>query len=400
MNDSFDFLNQYSQSETPAQQDFNEEYVGLTVRADAECQVLCDGDFLFILNANQIVKEKVPVGEHILQFVSVGSPDIVIEKVVSFPEAGKSYLVIVNEFKQVLAETRNKVDANTVLTIDFTGKRDGKGTYTGLLKDGKPEGKGKVEFKDGSIYEGDFHNGWRDGEGVHTFADGDVYAGSFKDDLRTGHAVRTYKNGDVFEGEFEDGLILKKPSVFKWANGDRLECSGWDNGPHGKGTYYWKDGNKENVILCHGHDITRFEETKHGIGLLSTSTYSFPYDVVPGEAVKVLREEADRGYDVAQVKLGFCYLYGVGMERDKQEGLKWYQKAADQGNVEAQLFWGNAYKYGMFDVDMSIGDAIVWFWKASEQGDPEASQVLERLIERNGVEFINGILQEKGLCSD
>ena len=82
--------------------------VYLTVRADADCRVLCDGDSLFLLHANSIEKVNAPAGQHILQFISIERPNVIIEKIVDFPEAGKNYLVLVNEFKTQLTELANK----------------------------------------------------------------------------------------------------------------------------------------------------------------------------------------------------------------------------------------------------------------------------------------------------
>jgi TPR repeat protein len=84
--------------------------VNLTLRADAECQVTCDGDFLVLLNPNQIVKEKAPTGQHILQFISISNPDILVEKIVDFPDAGKNYLVLVNELTTLMKESNVNTD--------------------------------------------------------------------------------------------------------------------------------------------------------------------------------------------------------------------------------------------------------------------------------------------------
>ena len=123
----------------------------------------------------------------------------------------------------------------------FTTKLGGKGTYVGPLKDGKPEGKGKVVFDSGSVYEGDFHNGWRDGEGVHTFANGDRYEGSFKEDMRTGQAEYIFKNGDVYEGVFLDGKLTGNGKV-KYADGSVYEGDLKDMIREGRGKCTWVDG--------------------------------------------------------------------------------------------------------------------------------------------------------------
>lgn len=107
-NNYFDFLDQNSQQEQPANNTpTNDGSVNLTARADADCQVVCDGDFLFLLNANQIAKEKAPVGQHILEFVSIDHPEISVEKIVDFPEPGKNYLVVVNELSKLISDSQS-----------------------------------------------------------------------------------------------------------------------------------------------------------------------------------------------------------------------------------------------------------------------------------------------------
>ena len=72
-NNYFDFLEQNAQQDKPANEEpKNDGTVNLTVRADAECQVVCDGDFLFLLNANQIVKRRpLPVSISCSSFLSI-----------------------------------------------------------------------------------------------------------------------------------------------------------------------------------------------------------------------------------------------------------------------------------------------------------------------------------------
>lgn len=114
---STDYLNFLEQNSSknesvPADVPASNDFVNLTLRADAECQVLCDGDFFVLLNANQIVKEKGPTGQHILQFISISRPDIQVEKIVDFPDAGKNYLVLVNEFTALMKEPETKMSVS------------------------------------------------------------------------------------------------------------------------------------------------------------------------------------------------------------------------------------------------------------------------------------------------
>ena len=76
----------------------------ITIRVDAECLLQCDGEFVDIqLKAGQVTKTELPVGQHLLEFISTENPSIKVEKMVDFPESGKSYLVMVNELKAAIA---------------------------------------------------------------------------------------------------------------------------------------------------------------------------------------------------------------------------------------------------------------------------------------------------------
>ena len=54
------------------------------------------------------------------------------------------------------------------------------------------------------------------------------------------------------------------------------------------------------------------------------------------EAVKWYTKAAKQGDAKAQCNLGFCNEHGVGVGKDKKEAVKWYTKAADQGNESAK----------------------------------------------------------------
>ncbi len=392
----FDFLEQNS-SDNPASStpgNNNEGMVNLTTRADAECQVVCDGDFLFLLPPNQIIKEKAPVGQHILQFISTEYPDVVVEKVVDFPEAGKNYLVIVSEFKTLIAEKEKQVaklesPAETIATIDFTAKLGGKGKYTGQIKDGKPEGRGKVIFESGNVYEGEFRNGWRHGKGVITFANGEKYEGDSVEDMRTGHGIYTYVNGNKFEGEFLDGDIQNKPNIFTWANGDRLECEGWDNGSTGKGIYTWANGAKEEQIWFHGNNVRNVNLIKDYI--VETNDKGFIISMAPvvfkNHLDKFIFPAARKGNNSAQYILGVVYSKGIGLtginglqeiglHHDEGEALKWFKLAMEGGLAEAEYKFGDIFNAGLFGFQRNMETALKYYLQAANKGLPAAQNAV------------------------
>ena len=89
----------------------------VTVRADADCFLLCDGEYLDIqLEAGKLTKVQVPTGHHLLEFLYTEDPDIKVEKNVDFPKAGGSYLVIIKDLKaavDVAEEAKRKAEEKT-----------------------------------------------------------------------------------------------------------------------------------------------------------------------------------------------------------------------------------------------------------------------------------------------
>ena len=61
------------------------------------------------------------------------------------------------------------------------------------------------------------------------------------------------------------------------------------------------------------------------------------------EAVKWYRKAADQGDAAAQFNLGVMYATGQGVPQDYAEAVKWYRKAAEQGHAGAQYNLGVMY---------------------------------------------------------
>ena len=85
------------------------------------------------------------------------------------------------------------------------------------------------------------------------------------------------------------------------------------------------------------------------------------------KAVKWYRRAAEFGDVNAQDNLGWCYEKGVGVEQDWEEAIVWYRKAAEQGLAHAQCNLGWCYEY-------SKGEGRDWktvrlFRNAVKQGD-------------------------------
>jgi len=68
----------------------------------------------------------------------------------------------------------------------------------------------------------------------------------------------------------------------------------------------------------------------------------------------------------------------LGVVQDFKEAVKWFRKAAEQGNADAQYALGRAYHEGQ-GVDYNYTEAVKWLKKAAEQGQSDAIYRLEDL---------------------
>ncbi len=67
---------------------------------------------------------------------------------------------------------------------------------------------------------------------------------------------------------------------------------------------------------------------------------------------------------VAVVPVAKAYNKGLGVDQDKTEAIKWYKKAADAGETEAE--WRLGVKYNVGDgVDIDMQKALQWYLKAA-----------------------------------
>ena len=82
----------------------------VTIRVDADSMLLCDGECVDIqLKAGVITKTKLPVGKHLLEFISPEDSDIKVVKAVDFSESGKNYLVLISDLSEC-KETKRKAE--------------------------------------------------------------------------------------------------------------------------------------------------------------------------------------------------------------------------------------------------------------------------------------------------
>lgn len=96
------------------------------------------------------------------------------------------------------------------------------------------------------------------------------------------------------------------------------------------------------------------------------------------KAIELYQIAAEKGYADAQNELGICYRKGIGVEIDYIEALKWFKEAAAQGYTYAYTNLGVCYKEGL-GVKKDVEEAVKWYKLAADQGDIIAQYRLKEL---------------------
>ena len=75
------------------------------------------------------------------------------------------------------------------------------------------DGKGKMNYPDGSVYDGEYRKDEKNGQGVYSLPDGKIYDGPWKKGLQHGEAMFTNSKGVTKKG------VWKKGKRERWIGG-------------------------------------------------------------------------------------------------------------------------------------------------------------------------------------
>lgn len=104
-------------------------------------------------------------------------------------------------------------------------------------------GTGRVEWKNGDVYEGPLVHSQRQGVGEIRWANGQRYKGDWVADHATGRGLMMFANGNQFEGTLVDGQPEGEGKL-TYASGDLYTGQIHQGLPHGKGSYAWTSGQR------------------------------------------------------------------------------------------------------------------------------------------------------------
>lgn len=112
---------------------------------------------------------------------------------------------------------RHKTDKN--FEWKKLGDQKSQPKYEGNIKNGNPDGYGKLTYVNGNKYEGNWKNGEPHGKGTFYWPDGRKYSGFFKNGKPNGPGSYNTKNGDQKQGKWDKTeqkfLLEKEFKLFK-----------------------------------------------------------------------------------------------------------------------------------------------------------------------------------------
>ncbi|RYD21303.1 MAG: sel1 repeat family protein [Verrucomicrobiaceae bacterium] len=92
-----------------------------------------------------------------------------------------------------------------------------------------------------------------------------------------------------------------------------------------------------------------------------------------------LTARAEKGEAPAQLELAGLLSKGEGANRNMDEALKWYAKAAEQGSGEAQMILGSLYISGKKGIRKNSAEAAKWFTLSAQSGSAPSQCQLARM---------------------
>lgn len=89
--------------------------------------------------------------------------------------------------------------------------------------------------------------------------------------------------------------------------------------------------------------------------------------------IRKVLQEADPWETSGYVSLGWCYVNGYGVPQDYREAVRWWSRAAEQGNEVAQVCLEWCYENG-YGVPQNYKGTETWHNKSVKQGNAEVQR--------------------------
>lgn len=92
-----------------------------------------------------------------------------------------------------------------------------------------------------------------------------------------------------------------------------------------------------------------------------------------GQYSEALLKKAEKGFVNSQLELAKCYIDGNGVDESQAEALKWFEKAAENNNIEAMVACGDLlFDEWNVDLEPDYVRGFKWYRKAAAKGNKKA----------------------------
>ena len=367
-----------------------DDVANVTFRVDADAMLLCDGEYMDIhLKGGVITKVQLPVGQHLLEFLSEENPDVKVEKVADFPAAGKSYLVMVNELKAALEQSHSQaavaLGVKRVYRLVVTGYDNqmvAMMTARTVMGWGSAEVREKLAALPAVMVESE--DCARIELLAAQFAKGNLKVAV---ETRTGlgelvesRSIDTAAEAEAKRRAAEEARAKSVAEAKQKAEAEEAKACyttgmEYERGSNGKIQNYEEAFKwfRKGAELGNADAQFKLAECYEAGNVEKNGDKSYEWYLRALEQYLKAAEHGDAGADTLY-KLGRCYIvkyYNKHIKGSKEEAAKWFRKAAELGSADAyfKLAWEASDK---FEAEKCYAKAISLYTRAAEQGDADA----------------------------
>lgn len=121
------------------------------------------------------------------------------------------------------------------------------------------------------------------------------------------------------------------------------------------------------------------KELKYYMDVMNLGDYAFAEKDAEKYFVKI-REGAEKGSIIAQYLLGTRYYDGIGVEKNKLEGIKWFEEAAEQGQHDSRELLAYEFLFGEYEYSkVQKNKGLVYLLELINAGNNEAVEAMIEL---------------------
>ena len=261
------------------------------------------------------------------------------------------------------------------------------GRYQGDWVDDVPQGKGRFDYSDGASYDGDWFAGRRSGLGTYRRSDGSTYEGDWQNDMPDGYGQLVEQDDYTYDGGWSAG---QRSGYGAMRIGEEFGYEGtWvANTRQGFGRELRPDGG-EYTGEWHGDQRT-------GQGILKTPNGAshdghWDHNAPDGPGTRISAEGIviSGSWDGDFVANGTIKLpsgdefsgdlYDPKTQAVGPAFLLWLERIANQGNPDAALLLGQAYRF-FTKPKPDAEKATLWYGRAADAGIAEAQYQLAAMM--------------------